>query len=99
MRRRAGVLLIAAAAASFVVGRALESQALGPWDELLLPSMDGGSPLPVLLASALARAGFYVELSRSGEAPYIALPASWEDAVSMTRNASSTSRSENAITV
>jgi hypothetical protein len=58
---------------------ALSAEQIGPWDELLMPAMNGSSPVPVLLASALARANFRSELIRSGDAPYIPLPASWDD--------------------
>jgi hypothetical protein len=58
---------------------ALAAERIGAWDELLMPAMDGSSPMPVLLASALARAKFRSELIRAGEAPYISLPSSWDE--------------------
>ena len=50
----------------------------GAWDEIVMPSMDGRSPIPVLLQSELARLGFPADCSESGSCPYIPLPETWE---------------------
>ena len=61
------------------VASALASGALGAWDELLLPSMNGDSAMPVHLASALRDEGAVVEPSVTGLAHYVRLPSSWDD--------------------
>jgi hypothetical protein len=58
---------------------ALAGGALGPWDELALPAMRGDLALPVLLAEALRRRGVHVQTEVSGVAPYVPLPARWDD--------------------
>ena len=56
---------------------ALVGGALGPWDELVMPSMEASRAVPALLASALA-ARVSVSLGPSGRCPYIALPETWD---------------------
>lgn len=56
---------------------ALTRGTLGPWDELVLVSMDGESIMPGLLSEALARAGAEAVVESVGSAPYIALPRSF----------------------
>lgn len=51
----------------------------GPWDELVLPMMNGNGAMPDLLADAFHRLGFEANLTSTGEAPYIDLPATWDD--------------------
>lgn len=50
----------------------------GRWDELVVPRMNGDHPMPRLLAEALTAAGAPAELRQSDEAPYVALPATWD---------------------
>ncbi|HSO36116.1 MAG TPA: GNAT family N-acetyltransferase, partial [Labilithrix sp.] len=57
---------------------ALTSGALGGWDELVLPSMNGESPLPVLLRDELARQGLLATLDEVSTSPYVALPKTWD---------------------
>ena len=57
---------------------ALYSGALGGWDELVLPAMDGSRALPSLIAGALENAGLHAERRVTGTAPYIPLPSSWK---------------------
>jgi CelD/BcsL family acetyltransferase involved in cellulose biosynthesis len=51
---------------------------LGAWTELVLPAMDGESPIPALIADALKRVGIATETETTGACPYILLPSSWE---------------------
>jgi CelD/BcsL family acetyltransferase involved in cellulose biosynthesis len=50
----------------------------GSWDELVLSAMDGEGPMPDLLVSALGRAGLATVQTVTGEAPYLRLPATWD---------------------
>jgi len=61
------------------VAQAIAGGALGPWDELVLPMMDGESTMPGLLAHAFRFHGFKAELTKTDEAPYIELPSNWDD--------------------
>lgn len=63
----------AAFAEALVSGRA------GGWDELLLASMDGDSPVPALLQSAFAARGCPAILEQWSVSPYISLPGSWDE--------------------
>lgn len=67
---------VAAALAEALVGGSF-----GNWDELLLPDMDGDSPLLPLWIEALGRVGLACTLSPTTTAAafYIPLPASWDD--------------------
>jgi CelD/BcsL family acetyltransferase involved in cellulose biosynthesis len=56
----------------------LAGGALGTWDELVLPMMDGDGPMPGLLVAAFRDAGLSAETVATGAAPYIPLPSSWE---------------------
>jgi CelD/BcsL family acetyltransferase involved in cellulose biosynthesis len=56
----------------------LAAGALGPWDEMVWPRLDGDSALTTLLADALARAGLEVAIDSAGESPYIPLPSTWD---------------------
>jgi CelD/BcsL family acetyltransferase involved in cellulose biosynthesis len=51
----------------------------GSWDEVVLPMMSGDSPFPALLADAFRSRGLQAELTETARAPYIALPATWDD--------------------
>jgi CelD/BcsL family acetyltransferase involved in cellulose biosynthesis len=53
--------------------------ALGPWDELILPAMDGEAPMIRPLSRALARPGVTVETEVTATCPYIALPGNFQD--------------------
>lgn len=52
--------------------------ALGTWDEMVLPMMDGDGPMPSLLAAAFRDHGLPVETVETARAPYIPLPATWD---------------------
>ena len=58
--------------------RTLTSGALGAWDELVLPAMNGEDRLPPLVTGALNHAGLPAESLTTSSCPYIALPASWD---------------------
>jgi len=58
---------------------ALASGAAGQWDELVLPSMNGESPLPALLRDELQRGGLLVSLEERDTSPYAALPGTWDE--------------------
>jgi CelD/BcsL family acetyltransferase involved in cellulose biosynthesis len=66
------------AAVAGALARALAAEALGAWDELVLPMMNGDGPMPGLLADALRGVGLHAELTTTGAAPYLTLPASWD---------------------
>jgi hypothetical protein len=59
--------------------RALGDGALGDWDELRMPAMDGESPFVPKLAAALAKLGAVATLEQRGECPYIPLPSTWDE--------------------
>jgi CelD/BcsL family acetyltransferase involved in cellulose biosynthesis len=59
--------------------QAVTGGALGPWDELVLPMMDGENVMPALLADAFRSHGFNAELTKTSEAPYIELPSDWDE--------------------
>lgn len=59
--------------------QAICSQVFGSWDEVVLPMMPGDSPMPGLLVNAFRVAGIPAEQSEMAHAPYIVLPATWED--------------------
>jgi CelD/BcsL family acetyltransferase involved in cellulose biosynthesis len=56
---------------------ALASDELGAWDELVLPAMNGESPMPGLLVSSLNRRGISAEAVTTNVSFHIPLPASW----------------------
>jgi CelD/BcsL family acetyltransferase involved in cellulose biosynthesis len=56
----------------------LAAGALGPWDEMVWPSMDAEGPMPALLANALGRAGLEAAIAPADEAPHVPLPATWD---------------------
>ena len=58
---------------------ALASDAFQGWDELVLSSMSGESPLPALLRDACASRGLAVALDEWSCAPYVPLPGTWEE--------------------
>jgi CelD/BcsL family acetyltransferase involved in cellulose biosynthesis len=60
---------------------AIAGGALGPWDELVLPAMNGEGPTASLLGRALAAAGLATTSEATASSPYIALPVSWEQYV------------------
>lgn len=62
---------------SFV--EALVGGAVGDWDELILPQMDGESPLLPLLTAAFRERCFVCDTQTTASASYIPLPASWEE--------------------
>ncbi|MFT3764822.1 MAG: GNAT family N-acetyltransferase [Minicystis sp.] len=78
----------AEAAVAEALAEALARGTLGPWDELVLPSMDATTAMPGLLAEALGRAGIAAELESVGSAPYIALPGAFTEYLSSLSSAS-----------
>ena len=58
---------------------AVTAGTLGGWDELVLPMMDGDGPMPALLTAAFGDAGLPCEVVETARAPYITLPATWDD--------------------
>jgi CelD/BcsL family acetyltransferase involved in cellulose biosynthesis len=72
---------------------AIASGAIGTWDEAVLSMMDGDGPMPGLLTAAFRDAGLAAEKVETARAPYIPLPASWDDylkALSCTRRRQAT---------
>ncbi len=65
-----------AVAAAFA--QALQAGAFGPWDEVVLPMMDGEAAMTGLLSAALRRAGLDVEVAETAAAPYVPLPPTWD---------------------
>ncbi len=59
--------------------QALMEGAFGGWDEVVLRMMSGDTPMPELLATASRAAGLEAELTVTARAPYIPLPATWDD--------------------
>jgi CelD/BcsL family acetyltransferase involved in cellulose biosynthesis len=57
---------------------AINHDAFGAWDEVVLPMMNGDGPMPSLLTSAFRAAGVHVDLQTIACAPYAALPANWD---------------------
>jgi CelD/BcsL family acetyltransferase involved in cellulose biosynthesis len=58
---------------------AIVDGALGPFDELVVPRMDGEGPLPALLRDAFAARGLVATLSERTRAPYVTLPRTFRD--------------------
>jgi CelD/BcsL family acetyltransferase involved in cellulose biosynthesis len=58
---------------------AIAAGAFGGWDEVVLPMMSGDGPMPGLLATAFRGAGLAAEMEVTARAPYISLPATWDD--------------------
>jgi CelD/BcsL family acetyltransferase involved in cellulose biosynthesis len=52
--------------------------ALGAWDEIVLPMMDGDGPMPALLAAAFHDHGLAAVTIETARAPYIPLPSTWD---------------------
>lgn len=75
--------VIAERGAEEAVARALAAAiaagTLGAWDELVLPMMDGDGPMPALLTTAFGNVGLAAETVETARAPYIPLPATWDD--------------------
>ena len=57
---------------------ALKAGRFGPWDELVLPAMNGQEAMAGPLTKALQTAGFRAEATAASAAPYIALPSTWD---------------------
>ena len=64
---------------SMVLATALRDGTLGKWDELVLPRMAGDNPMTTALAESLQRGGLATTLEATGAAPYVPLPATWDD--------------------
>lgn len=58
---------------------ALGSNVLGAWDELVIPAMNGDSPVPAMLKEELERNGLLVSLEEKDTSPYVALPKTWDE--------------------
>jgi CelD/BcsL family acetyltransferase involved in cellulose biosynthesis len=65
---------VAEAAARVVIGRLA-----GEWDELRMTAMNGDDPLVSSLSAALRRRGVLAQVAVIGEAPYVPLPATWDE--------------------
>jgi CelD/BcsL family acetyltransferase involved in cellulose biosynthesis len=61
------------------VAAAIQSRALGEWDELQMPAMSAEDPLVPRLADALGERGAAATLIPGPECPYIPLPATWDE--------------------
>jgi len=61
------------------VADALEAGDLGPWDEFILPRMDGDGPIPQLLVGAFRRRGFVAAADVTGRSFFIELPSTWNE--------------------
>jgi len=58
---------------------ALYGGAFGAWDECMLAAMDGQDPLTAALAFGLRRRHVAVATTLTTQAPYLTLPATWEN--------------------
>src|SRR5579884_1587573 len=67
------------AAVADALVRSLLDGACGAWDEIVLPHLAGDHPMTVALAEALSRGGLAVTTETTGAAPYLPLPATWDD--------------------
>ena len=57
---------------------ALEQGKMGPWDELVIPLMDGTNPIPDLLVRAAHGRGWHGECQETTRSYFITLPETWE---------------------
>lgn len=60
------------------LARVIHSGKCGPWDELVLPMLNGESRMPGILEDAFRSLGLLTEIRSMGQAPYITLPGSWD---------------------
>jgi CelD/BcsL family acetyltransferase involved in cellulose biosynthesis len=60
------------------LAEALVSEVAGEWDELFLPAMNGESPLPALLCSALKARHVLATVEEKTVAPYVTLPKTFD---------------------
>ncbi len=60
------------------VAEALVRGQFDAWDEVYLPGMNAGTPMPEALASSLRRRGIDVEITTEGEAAVAVLEPTWE---------------------
>ncbi len=60
------------------VADVLQDRRLGPWDELLMPAMNGDSVMPLFLGEVLRAHGFETRVEIVDGAPYVPLPATWD---------------------
>jgi CelD/BcsL family acetyltransferase involved in cellulose biosynthesis len=58
--------------------QAIVAGELGAWDEVVLPMMAGDGPMPALMEAAFTNQGIPAEIAKSGGAPYIPLPSTWD---------------------
>ena len=58
--------------------RRLQAREFGRWDEWTCGRMDGEHPMTAALQTAFADAGYVIEHKTNDEAPYVALPESWD---------------------
>lgn len=58
---------------------ALADGAFGSWDEIVLPMMSGDTAMPELLIAAFRAAGYSAESMEAAGAPFITLPATWDE--------------------
>jgi CelD/BcsL family acetyltransferase involved in cellulose biosynthesis len=63
--------------------KALVSDDFGRWDELVMPAMNGFDPLPRMLQHELSNAGLLVHTEHVNGCPYIPLPKTWDEYLSL----------------
>ena len=59
----------------------VKDEALGGWDELVMPAMSGEDELVELLRQALEAEGAKATIAEFGRCPHITLPSTWDDYV------------------
>lgn len=64
--------------ASSIAG-CLVAGAVGAWDELVLSSTNGESPMPAALRRACEARGLATELAEVSSSPYVPLPGTWDE--------------------
>jgi CelD/BcsL family acetyltransferase involved in cellulose biosynthesis len=58
---------------------AIAAGVFGSWDEVVLPMMSGDTAMPDRLVEAFRAAGYNAESTVTAGAPYIPLPATWDE--------------------
>ena len=57
----------------------VRERAFGSWDEVVMPYMAGDCPMTDLLLDSFQKEGFLVSREQTTSAPYIPLPAKWDE--------------------
>lgn len=63
---------------AYRIFKTISSGELGPWDELVIPLMDGSQVMPELLVEKARGRGLLAEVEETTRAWYVPLPGSWE---------------------